>query len=532
LEFYFPLGKKSSTKERFLNRCNCNNYLNPKFYLTSRRIFIKEGTKNMIPQFIPNWIDGKECDACDGKRFDKIDPATGQKQSAVARSSEADIALAVEVARKAQQAWAETPPVQRGMFLLEIVLGMKAKQKEIAEIVAAETGKSFKDAFGETGGAIQLGLFYASEGQRLYGRTSTSGAQNKYAMTVRQPLGVAGLIIPANTPIANVAWKMFPALICGNSVVMKASEDTPATAWIVGKIAVETGFPKGVLNFIQGYGKEAGSALVAHPGVDVVSFTGSTAIGKEIQRITGERFVRVSLELGGKNALIVCDDADMNNAVKWTVLSAFSNAGQRCAACSRVIVFDSVYEQFKTMLIEKTSAQKVGPTDGDDFGPVINERQLNSMIVAVDDAKKAGAKLLFGGSRLTDQAHAQGFYMAPTILENTDPKATISRKELFGPITILYRVKTFQEALDMANDSPYGLTACIHTKNFDRAVKFCEKIKTGVAVVNGGTYGSEPHMPFGGLKQSGNGTREPGTEALDVYSELKDIYLLTDPSHV
>jgi alpha-ketoglutaric semialdehyde dehydrogenase len=486
----------------------------------------------MIPQFIPNWIDGKECEALSGARFDKINPATGQKQSQVARSSDADIAAAVEAARKAQVAWADTPPVQRGMMLLEIVLGMKARQKEIAEIVALETGKSFKDAMGETGGAIQLGLFYASEGQRLYGRTSTSGASNKYAMTIRQPLGVAGLIVPANTPIANVAWKMFPALICGNSVVMKASEDTPATAWIIGKIAAEVGFPKGVLNFVQGLGKEAGSALVAHPGVDVVSFTGSTAVGKEIQRVAGERFARVSLELGGKNALVVCDDADLNSAAKWVVLSAFSNAGQRCAACSRVIVFDSVYEQFRKMLLEKTAAQKVGPTDSDDFGPVINERQLKNMLAAVEAAKKEGAKVLIGGTRLADEAHAQGFYMAPTVLENADPKAAISQKELFGPITILYKVKTFQEALDLANDSTYGLTACIHTRNYDRAVRFCEKVQTGVAVVNGGTYGSEPHMPFGGLKQSGNGTREPGTEALDVYSELKDIYLLLDPSHL
>lgn len=486
----------------------------------------------MIPQFIPNWIDGKECEAQNNGRFDKIDPATGKTQSSVARSTAADVATAVEAARKAQAAWADTPAVQRGMMLLDIVLGMKAHQKEIAEIVAAETGKSFKDAFGETGGAIQLGLFYASEGQRLYGRTCTSGAQNKYAMTVRQPLGVAGLIVPANTPIANVAWKMFPALICGNSVVMKASEDTPATAWIIGKIANEVGFPKGVLNFVQGLGKETGAAVTAHPDVDVVSFTGSTGVGKEIQRVAGERFARVSLELGGKNALIVCDDADLENAVKWVVLSAFSNAGQRCAACSRVIVFDAVYDQFKKMLLDKTATQKVGPTDGDDLGPVINERQLTNMIAAVDAAKKEGASVLCGGARLDDEAHAGGFYMAPTILEKVGPKDVVSQKELFGPITILYRVGNFQEALDLANDSSYGLTASIHTKNFDRAVRFCDKIRTGVAVVNGGTYGSEPHMPFGGLKQSGNGTREPGTEALDVYSELKDIYLMMDPSHV
>lgn len=486
----------------------------------------------MIPMFIPNWIGGEECKAIKGEQFDKINPSTGKILTTVARSMAEDVAIAVDYALKAQSSWAELPAVQRGMLLLEIVLAMKSRQKEIAEIVSLETGKSFKDAMGETGGAIQLGLFYASEGQRLYGRTSTSGAQNKYAMTIRQPIGVAGLIVPANTPIANVAWKMFPALICGNSVVMKASEDAPATAWIIGKIANDIGLPKGVLNFIQGYGKEAGSALVAHPKVDVISFTGSTAVGKEIQIVASERLARVSLELGGKNALVVCDDADLNNAAKWVVLSAFSNAGQRCAACSRVIIFDSIYDKFKKILIEKTTDLKVGSTDNDDLGPVINERQLNNMIMAIDSAKKDGAKVLIGGQRLLDCEHSNGFFLAPTILENVDPKASISQKELFGPITILYRVKTFQDAIDLANDSEYGLTACIHTKNFDRAIRFSEKIHTGVAVVNGGTYGSEPHMPFGGMKQSGNGTREPGTEALDVYSELKDIYMLLDPSNL
>ena len=486
----------------------------------------------MLPKMIPNWISGKEAAALDSATFSKLSPATGQHITTVARSKTPDINSAVAAARQAQSAWADTPAVQRGLILHELVLGMKARQKEIAEIVATETGKSCKDAIGETGGAIQLGLFYASEGQRLYGRTTTSGVPNKYAMTVRLPRGVAGLIVPANTPIANVAWKMFPALICGNSVVLKGSEDTPATAWIVGKIAADVGLPVGVLNIVQGYGKEAGASLVAHPGVDIISFTGSTAVGREIQRIAGERFARVSLELGGKNPLIVCDDADLDNAAKWVTLSAFSNAGQRCAACSRVIVFDSVYDCFKTKLLERTAALKVGTTDNDDLGPVINEKQLINMTNALNEAKAEGAVALCGGNRLTDDVHKNGYYMAPTVLEQVNPKAKISQTELFGPITILYRVKNFNEALAMANDTAYGLTACIHTKSFDRAVQFCDKIRAGVAVVNGGTYGSEPHMPFGGLKQSGNGTREPGTEAIDVYSELKDIYFMSDPSKV
>jgi acyl-CoA reductase-like NAD-dependent aldehyde dehydrogenase len=492
--------------------------------------FTRGGERSVaIPAIIPNWINGKEQSALAGELFTNLNPATGQPLGQVARSRQADVAQAVAAAQQAQAAWADTPPVQRGFMLHDLVLAMKTHQAEIAEIVAAETGKAYQAASGETGGAIALGLFYASEGQRLYGRTATSGTANKYAMTVRHPLGVAGLIIAANTPIANVAWKVFPALICGNTAVLKAAEDTPATAWIFGKLAQEAGLPPGVLNVVQGYGEEAGAPLVAHPDVAVVSFTGSTAVGRTIQRVAGDRFARVSLELGGKNPLVVCDDADLDNAVKWTALSAFSNAGQRCASGSRIIVFDQVYEAFREKLLAHTQQLKVGPSDADDLGPVINERQLNNMLAAITTARQDGATVLIGGHRLDDAAHASGFYMAPTVLENVDPQSDISRCELFGPITLLYRVRDFEAALALANDSPYGLTASIHTRSLHRAVRFCDKVQAGVAVVNAGTYGSEPHMPFGGLKQSGNGTREPGTEALDVYSELKDIYINIDP---
>jgi acyl-CoA reductase-like NAD-dependent aldehyde dehydrogenase len=406
---------------------------------------------------------------------------------------------------------------------------MQNRQEEIARIVAAETGKSYTDALGETAGAIQCGLFYASEGQRLYGRTTTSGTPNKYAMTVRQPIGIAGLIIAANTPIANVAWKIFPALICGNTAILKAAEDTPATAWVVGKIAQEIGLPAGVLNIVQGYGEEAGAPLVEHSEVGVISFTGSTEVGRFIQRAAGPRFARISLELGGKNALVVCDDANLENAARWILLSAFSNAGQRCASASRVIIFDSIYEKFRELLIEKTGKLHVGTSDEDDFGPVINEGQLKNMVSAVERARRLGANILTGGLRLTDTAHRDGFYMAPTLIDGVASQDEISECELFGPIAILYRVKDFDEALALTNASPYGLTASIHTKSIHRAMRFCEKVQTGVAVVNAGTYGSEPHMPFGGRKQSGNGSREPGTEALNIYSELKDLYINIDP---
>ena len=476
-----------------------------------------------FPNEIPLQIDGQSSPALGGEWVDKYDPHTGQVLCRLARGKSGDVARAVEAARIAQTGWAATPPVARGMILLEIVKALQARKDEVARIVARETGKSLKDALGEVGAAAQCGLFYAGEGQRLYGRTTTSGTPNKYNMTIRQPVGVAGLVIAANTPIANVAWKVFPALICGNGVVLKAAEDTPATSWIFGEIARDAGLPAGVLNIVQGLGTEAGAALVDHPDVGVVSFTGSTRVGKLVGEACAKRLAKCSLELGGKNALVVCDDADLELAATWIAATGFSNAGQRCAAGSRVIAFASIYEELKALVLAKTAAQKVGNADSDDFGPVINARQLQNMTGAVERAAAEGATVLAGGSRLD----SPGYYLAPTVLENVDPNAEISRTELFGPIVCLYRVEGFEAALALANDSPYGLTACLHTRNFSRAHEFVQRVKSGVAVVNAGCHGSEPHMPFGGVKWSGNGSREPGTEALDIYSDLKDVYLNT-----
>jgi len=489
-------------------------------------------TPDFIPDCIPNWIAGEQVAAGDGQAFPKLSPHSGAELFGVARSGAADVALAIKAAQQAQPAWAELTPVQRGDILHDIALGLRRAREDMAAVVALETGMSFQAALGETGAAIAQAEFMAGEGRRFYGRTTTSAVPNKSAMTVRQPLGVAGLIIAANTPIANLAWKVFPALICGNAAVLKAAEDTPASAWLFGRIAAAAGLPAGVLNIVQGYGLEAGVPLVDDPRVAVISFTGSTAVGKRIAETAGRRLARLSLELGGKNPLIVCDDADLDNAVHWVLLAAFSNAGQRCAAASRIIVFDSVYDEFRAQLLARTEQLKVGPGDDDDFGPVINEKQLNNMLLAIERARQAGATILTGGVRLNDPAHAGGFYLAPTILENAAPDAEISTTELFGPITCLYRAADFWQALEMANDSPYGLTASIHTRSLHRATVFTQRIQAGVAVVNGGTHGSEPHMPFGGLKQSGNGTREPGTEALDVYSELKDIYINIDPGQL
>jgi aldehyde dehydrogenase (NAD+) len=485
-----------------------------------------------VPAVIPNQIGDEDAAAADGRTFTKVNPANGRGLCEVARSTAADIRNAVDRARRAQPAWAATTVVKRGEILRQVAMLMRERRASIAELVAMETGKSRKDALGETDAATEMGFFVAGEGRRFYGQTTTSAVLNRSAMVVRQPLGVAGLIIAANTPIANVAWKAFPALLCGNAAILKASEDTPLSAWAFGVLAREAGVPDGVYSTIHGFGEEAGAPLVEHPDVAIVSFTGSCAVGRWIAETAGRRLAKTCLELGGKNPLIVCDDADLENAVTWAVASAFSNAGQRCAAGSRIIVFEAVYDRFRQMLLDATGRLKVGSTDSDDYGPVINGEQMHDMLAAVERARAAGARVIAGGHRLDGPGREGGFFVAPTIVEHVGANDEISRSELFGPITCLYRVSGFDEAVALANDSPFGLTASIHTRNVNRAMAFLGRIRCGVAVVNGGTYGSEPHMPFGGLRQSGNGWREAGTQALDVYSDLKTIYINHDPSDV
>jgi alpha-ketoglutaric semialdehyde dehydrogenase len=479
-------------------------------------------------RLIGNVIDGREAGAADGRTIEKRSPATGAVISRVARSGPDEVDAAVAAARAAQPAWAARTVVDRGLLLRRIATLLERDRERIAAIVAEETGKAPREAAGETDAAIEMGHFVAGEGRRWYARTTTSGVPNRQAMTLRQPVGVAGLIIAANTPIANVAWKVFPALLCGNGVVLKASEDTPHTALAFAELAAEAGVPAGVLNVVNGLGAEAGSALVEHSDVDLVSFTGSTAVGRMIARVAGERLAKVCLELGGKNPLVVCDDADLEAAARAAALSAFSNAGQRCAAGSRIIVFDAVYDRFRELLVERARAQRVGPGDEHDFGPVINERQLAAMLAALDEARARGADVLVGGHRLDEP----GCYVAPTLVEGAGLDDELACRELFGPIATLHRVAGFEEAVAAANSGPYGLTAAIWTASVHRGQEFVRRVASGVASVNGPTYGSEPHMPFGGLGDSGTGWREAGTEAIEVYSELKTVYINHDPSRV
>ncbi len=472
-----------------------------------------------------NIIAGDLRAAHSDETLEKRSPCTGDVISLLARSGTADVQLAIASAKRAQPSWAARTPVERGAILRHVAQLLERDRDRVAGIVSEETGKSLKDALGETGGAIEMGYFVAGEGRRFYGKVTTSAVAHRQVSIVRQPLGVAGLIIAANTPIANVAWKVFPALMCGNTVVLKPSEDTPETANVFAQLAAEAGVPPGALNVVHGLGPEAGQPIVESPDVALVSFTGSTAVGRMIARVAGERLAKVCLELGGKNPLIVCDDADLEGAAQAAALSAFSNAGQRCAAGSRIIVFDSVYDDFVQRLLELAETQRVGCADDDDYGPVINERQMTNMLESVTGARQAGARVLCGGTRVG----VRGYFVAPTLVETQDDEA-LATTELFGPIATIHRVRSFDDAIALANATPYGLTAAIWTASVHRAQTFVERVQSGVASVNGPTYGSEPHWPFGGVKDSGTGWREAGTEALDVYSDLKTVHVTHDPS--
>ncbi len=472
----------------------------------------------MIPDEIPNLIGGEARPAVSGRWLDKYRPADGTMLCRVARSDAMDVQAAVAAARAAQPAWAERTAVERGDVVRELALRLRDRREDASELVAEETGKPIELARGETDAAVEMGLFVAGEGRRSYGRTTTASMAHRTVLTLRQPLGVAGLIMSFNTPLPNIAWKAFPAVFCGNAAVVKPSEHTPASAWLFGELAREAGLPDGVLNVVQGTGPEAGAPLVEHEDVELVSFTGSAATGRSINEAAGRRLAKVCLELGGKNALVVCDDADLNGAVRWALASAFSNAGQRCASASRLVVFGGVYEEFRERLVAEARELPVEP--------VISEESLDRILEAIRRAVSEGATVLSGGERL-DRA---GWHLAPTVLEGAAVDAEISCTELFGPVTLLYRVRDLEEAIAVVNDSPYGLTSSIHTSSIHRAMRFAEKAQTGVVVVNGGTHGSEPHMGFGGVKQSGTGWREAGVEALDVYSDWKTVNLIADPA--
>lgn len=475
------------------------------------------------PDFAPHWLADAEVAASGGAAFDKRCPIDDSLVGRVARGTAADARRAVDEAARAADAWSLTPPPLRGAILVRAAALLREREQEFGAIVQTETGKPWKSAVAEVASSADLAVFMGSEGSRFYGKTMPSPIPHRTVQTIRQPIGICAALMPFNSPLAGVAWKVFPALVCGNAVVVKSHELTPYTAVAFGRLLKDAGLPSGVYSVVQGYGPEVGAPLVEDDRIGVVSFTGSSATGKQIQKAVSDRAVlaKVCLELGGKNPLVVCDDADLGLAVESAVASAFVDAGQRCASGSRIIVFDRVYDQFREAFLARVAAVKVGSKPDDDCGPVISRPNLDRLLGQVRAAASRGARVIAGGDVVASLA--PGYYLAPTVLEGAPADDEVSQQELFGPITCLYRVPDFDAAVRLANDTSYGLTGAIHTTSVHRLQEFVARYRAGLVSVNGPTYGAGPHMPFGGIKNSGNGFREPGTEALDVYTEWKTV---------
>lgn len=477
------------------------------------------------PKQVFHWINDAEAASQGGKFFAKYNPATGKELSQVIQGNAEDASRAIDVAEQAYKAWSSMPVIARSDILRNAVISMMDKREELAEIVALESGKSKKDSLGEVNAAIECGFFYAGEGRRYFGEVLTSALPNRHVELVRQSIGVGVLLTPFNNPSAGVAWKLFPALLCGNTVVIKSHEYTPYIAVWFAKVFKEAGLPAGVISVVQGSGSDVGAPLVEDTRVKLVSLTGSVETGRKILKATAERLAKVSIEAGGKNPFVVCDDADLQKAAAIAASSAFIDGGQRCAAASRIIIFDSVYEEFKKLFLAEVAKLKIGTDDTDNYGAIISERRMEEILGAINTAKKEGGTLLAGGGKIS----RQGYFIEPTVFENISMEAETSHKELFGPVAVLYRAKNFDDAVELANKSDFKLSGAIHTKSIHRAREFIGRYNAGVIRVNGPTMGSEPHMPFGGIGISGNGWREPGTKALDFYSDWKQISIDHNP---
>lgn len=481
-----------------------------------------------MPKAFCNFIDSKWVNSASGKSFNNINPANKDEILGVfPRSDAKDVDLAVHAAKKAFKKWSSMTPPARGKILFEAGRIMADKKTKLAQTLVKEVGKTMKGALGEAKAAIDMCYFMAGEGRRLYGDTTYSELPNRLAITKRYPVGVCGIITPWNFPLSLISWKVAPALICGNTVVLKPAKDTPETANNVTEIFQEAGLPEGVLNVVHGSGEEAGEALIKHKDVNLISFTGSSEVGKRIATVCGERLAKVSLELGGKNAVMVMNDCDLDLATDSIMRGAFSVAGERCTATSRAIVHTGIYDKFIERLVAETKKLKVGPGDDEstDVCPVINEKQLNTIMRYVEIGKKEGAKLILGGNRLTQGNYSKGFYFEPTIFVGVKPNMTIAKEEIFGPVLSVLKVESFEEAIEVHNATEYGLSGSIFTKDVNRAMWAIDHMETGVCYVNAPTFGSEVHLPFGGAKKSGGGHREVGKAALDVFSDWKTIYV-------
>jgi acyl-CoA reductase-like NAD-dependent aldehyde dehydrogenase len=474
-----------------------------------------------------NYIDGQWVPSRSGRVFENRNPANHDDLIGLfQQSTPEDGAAAIEAASRAYQTWRLVPAPRRAEILYAAAQRIAARKEEFARDMTREMGKVLEETRGDVQEAIDMTFFMAGEGRRQYGQTVPSELRDKFAMSVRQPLGVCAVITPWNFPMAIPSWKIAPALVCGNTVVLKPATHTPLSAVNFVRVLEDAGVPPGVVNLVTG-GADVGTLLSTHEEVRVVSFTGSTAVGRLVSQNAAPAFKKVHLEMGGKNVVMIMDDAQLDLAVEGCLWGGFGTTGQRCTAASRVVVHEKVYDRFLEAFASRAAGLRVG--DGLDprtqMGPSISDAQLETVMRYVEIGTREGATLVTGGNRLTDGAYARGWFHQPTIFGDVDPGMRIAQEEIFGPVVAVMRCRSLDEAVAIGNGVAYGLSASIYTRDINAAFAAMRDLYTGIFYVNAPTIGAEVHLPFGGTKATGNGHREAGTAALDVFSEWKSIYV-------
>ena len=475
-----------------------------------------------------NYIDGKWIWARSHDTLESRNPANSQELVATfPKSGTTDVDQAVIAARQAYKSWRIVPAPRRAEYIQRIGELLLREKEKLANLMSREMGKVLAEARGDVQEGIDCAFYYAGEGRRLFGQTTPSELNNKFAMTVRVPIGVCALITPWNFPIAIPCWKALPALVCGNTIVFKPAKNTPACATMLTEIFAEAGLPAGVVNLVHGSGKEVGRALLEHPDVDLVSFTGSSETGTEVGETCGRTHKRVCLEMGGKNAQIVMEDADLDLALEGALWGAFGTTGQRCTATSRLLLHQDIKAEFTNRLVEQTSKLRIGAgiDANTDVGPLVSSAQLKRVSDYLEIARQEGAKVLIGGKVARGKALENGYFFQPTILDGVTPDMRVAHEEIFGPVVSLIEVSSFEEAIEIINDTPFGLSSSVYTRDVNRAFQAMRDIEAGITYINGPTIGAEVHLPFGGVKQTGNGHREAGSAALDVFTEWKTVYV-------
>ena len=475
-----------------------------------------------------NFIDGEWVEASTGETFENRNPAdTRDVVGIFQKSGKADVDAAVAAAKRAYAKWRLVPAPRRAEIVFRAAEMLQERKEEYSRDMTREMGKVLKETRGDVQEAIDASYYNAGEGRRLFGPTTPSELPNKFAMAVRQPIGVCGMITPWNFPMAIPSWKLLPAIVCGNTCVIKPAQDTPLSTFNLVRTLSDAGVPKGVINIVTGFGASVGTPITEHPDVRAISLTGSSEVGRIVGTTAAKSFKHCSLELGGKNPMIVLDDANLELAIEGGLWGGFGTTGQRCTATSRIIVQKGVYAEFIERYVERAKALKIGNglDETVDMGPAVNENQLKTDLNYVDIAKSEGAKLKCGGHRLDQGDYQYGYFMEPTVFVDVDPKMRIAQEEVFGPVVSIIPCNDMEDAVQIANNIEYGLSSSIYTKDVNRAFAAMRDLEAGITYINAPTIGAEVHLPFGGVKATGNGHREGGLGAIDFYTEWKAIYV-------